>query len=64
MLRRTRSGIERDDFETRTGFNLDVLCGCEIERFVAQGYLEDNGRRIRLTPEGIFVADHVLCELL
>jgi oxygen-independent coproporphyrinogen III oxidase len=64
MLRRTRTGIERDDFETRTGLKLDVLCGCEIERFVAQGYLEDDGRRIRLTPEGIFVADHVLCELL
>ncbi len=64
MLRRTRTGIERDDFETRTGFDLDVLCGCEIERFAAKGYLEDDGRRVRLTPEGIFVADRVLCELL
>jgi oxygen-independent coproporphyrinogen III oxidase len=64
MLRRTSAGIERDDFELRTGFELDLLCGSVIERFEAQGYLEDNGRRVRLTPQGVFVADRVFCELV
>jgi oxygen-independent coproporphyrinogen III oxidase len=64
MLRRTVAGIERDDFELRTGFELDLLSGSVIERFLAQGYLEDDGRRVRLTPQGVFVADRVFCELV
>jgi oxygen-independent coproporphyrinogen-3 oxidase len=64
MLRRTRAGIDRDDFQLRTGFDLDTLLGGVIERFIAQGCLEDDGRRVRLTPEGVFVADRVFCELL
>jgi oxygen-independent coproporphyrinogen-3 oxidase len=64
MLRRTRTGIERDDFKTRTGFDLDTLLGATIERFKALGSLDDDGRRVRLTRDGVFVADNVLCELV
>jgi oxygen-independent coproporphyrinogen III oxidase len=64
MLRRIRWGIERDDFMERTGFNLDALAGPAIERFKARGCLEDDGHRLRLTRDGIFVADSVLCEFL
>ena len=64
MLRRTRIGIERDDFARRTGFVLDALAGPVLERAVARGLLEDDGRRIRFTREGLFLADSVLCDLL
>ena len=64
MLRRIQIGIERDDFLQRTGFDLDALAGETIERFTAKGYLEDDGRRVRLSREGLFVADQVLCEFL
>jgi oxygen-independent coproporphyrinogen-3 oxidase len=64
MLRRTRAGIERDDFLRRTGFELNSLAGAVIERWAARGYLEDDGRRVRLSREGVFVADRVLCEFL
>ncbi len=64
MLRRTRSGIDRDDFLLRTGFDLDALAGGVIERFKARGCLEDDGQRVRLTPDGVFVADRVFCELI
>ena len=64
MLRRTQAGIDRDDFQMRTGFDLDILAGSVIERFKAQGYLEDDGRRVRLSPQGVFVADRVFCELI
>jgi oxygen-independent coproporphyrinogen-3 oxidase len=64
MLRRTRTGIDRDDFQLRTGFELDSLAGRVIDRFTAQGYLEDDGRRVRLSPQGVFVADRVFCELI
>jgi oxygen-independent coproporphyrinogen-3 oxidase len=64
MLRRTRTGINRDDFQSRTGFELDGLAGTVIERFTAQGYLEDDGQRVRLSPQGVFMADRVFCELI
>jgi oxygen-independent coproporphyrinogen-3 oxidase len=64
MLRRTVLGIDRDDFLTRTGFDLDALIGPVITRFVGEGLLEDDGRRVRLTREGRFLADRVLCEVV
>ncbi len=64
MLRRTALGIDRDDFRHRTGFEIDRLAGPAIARFQAQGYLEDDRRRLRLTHEGVFVADRVLCAFL
>lgn len=64
MLRRTQTGIERDDFLLRTGFDLDTLAGGVVERFKAQGCLEDDGRRVRLSPQGVFLADSVFCELV
>jgi oxygen-independent coproporphyrinogen-3 oxidase len=64
MLRRTRLGIDRDDYRARTGFDLDVLLGRPIERFVGQELLEDDGQRVGLTREGRFLADFVLCELV
>jgi oxygen-independent coproporphyrinogen-3 oxidase len=64
MLRRTQLGLDRGDFATRTGFALDVLLGTPIARAVGLGLLEDDGRRVRFTREGLFLADSVLCELL
>ena len=64
MLRRIQVGIDRDDFRWRTGFDLDALIGPVIVRFAAEGLLEDDGRRIRLTREGRFLADRVLCEVV
>jgi oxygen-independent coproporphyrinogen-3 oxidase len=64
MLRRTQAGINRDDFQLRTGFELDFLAGTVIERFKAQGYLLDDGQGVRLSPQGVFLADRVFCELI
>jgi oxygen-independent coproporphyrinogen-3 oxidase len=64
MLRRTALGIDRQDFNRRTGFDLDALAGPALTRSVSRGLLEDDGRRVRLTREGLFLADSVLCEFL
>lgn len=64
MLRRTQLGLGRDDFRMRTGYDIDTLAGDAIPLHVAGGLLDDDGRRIKLTPEGIFVADTVLCDFL
>jgi oxygen-independent coproporphyrinogen-3 oxidase len=64
MLRRTELGLDRGDFTRRTGFDLGILAGDALARQVAGGLLEDDGRRVRLTREGRFLADSVLCEFL
>jgi oxygen-independent coproporphyrinogen-3 oxidase len=64
MLRRTVAGIDRPDFARRTGFDLDALAGSTVARHVAQGWLDDDGIRVRFTREGLFLADTVLCDLL
>ena len=64
MLRRTALGIDRADFERRTGFDLDALAGPVVARYVSRGLLEDDGRRVRFTREGLFLADTVLCDLV
>ncbi len=64
MLRRTQTGIERDDFCEEPASSSMPSPGRPIARFTARGYLEDDGRRVRLSREGLFVADRVLCEFL
>jgi oxygen-independent coproporphyrinogen-3 oxidase len=64
MLRRTRAGIQRDDFMRRTGFDLDALAGATIKQFHTRGLLEDDGQKVRLTRGGLYLADTVLCEFL
>lgn len=64
MLRRTVLGVDRADFRERTGFDFDGLAGPALPRHVEGGLLEDDGRRVRLTREGFFLADTVLCDLL
>ena len=64
MLRRTAIGLERGDFRRRTGFDVDRLAGPAIERYRASGHLEDEAGRLRLSREGVFVADEVLASFL
>jgi oxygen-independent coproporphyrinogen-3 oxidase len=62
-LRRT-AGIERDNFQQRTGMSLDELAGEVVQRQAELGFLEDTGTHVRLTREGRFVADSVIAEFL
>jgi oxygen-independent coproporphyrinogen-3 oxidase len=64
MLRRTALGVDRADFQRRTGFDLDALAGPALARHVAGGLLADDGCRVRFTRDGLFLADSVLCALV
>ncbi len=64
MLRRTIEGIDRQDFRERTGFDLDALASEAIAKHVRWGLLDDDAQRVRLTREGIFLADGVMGDLL
>jgi len=61
---RQRAGIDVDEFESRFRVSLDRLAGQTIRRMEQAGWLEHSDRRLRLTEEGVFVADTVVSELL
>jgi oxygen-independent coproporphyrinogen-3 oxidase len=54
---RRLEGIDRRRFLERTGFELDRLAGGTLARFVSLGLLQDDGERVRLSREGLFVSD-------
>ncbi len=61
---RRLEGVDRTDFATATGRSLDELAGPAISRFVELGLLCDDGARVKLTREGLFVSDALWPELL
>lgn len=63
QLRRVE-GIDRQAFLAQTGFELDTLAGPAIRRHVDLAFLQDDGRHIRLTRAGKYVADAVIAALL
>jgi oxygen-independent coproporphyrinogen III oxidase len=58
------AGINIPAFERRFGVKLQDLAGPAIERMQAAGWITLDQDRLRLTHEGIFVADTVVSELL
>jgi oxygen-independent coproporphyrinogen-3 oxidase len=63
QLRRAE-GIDRTAFHTQAGFALDAVAGPALARHVEQGFLADDGRTVRLTRRGKYVADGVIERLL
>ncbi|RIK87957.1 MAG: coproporphyrinogen III oxidase [Planctomycetota bacterium] len=61
---RRLDGVERRWFRGVTGFSLEEIAGEPLRRFVAMGLLADDGDRVRLTREGLFVSDALWPELL
>lgn len=56
---RRKEGIIRQMFLEQCGMPVDQIAGEVIQRFVAQGLLEDDQVSVRLTREGKFFADTV-----
>jgi oxygen-independent coproporphyrinogen-3 oxidase len=56
---RRLEGVDRRQFAQRTGFEIDDLVGEPLARFVAWGLLEDDGHRVKLSREGLFVSDSI-----
>jgi oxygen-independent coproporphyrinogen-3 oxidase len=63
QLRRA-DGIDRPAFREQTGHDLDGVAGAALARHAGLGLLEDDGRRVRLTRRGKYVADAVIERLL
>lgn len=61
---RRLEGVEHDAFSQETRHTIEALSGPAIERLVSLGMLEDDGRRVRLTRDGLLVSDAIWPELL
>jgi oxygen-independent coproporphyrinogen-3 oxidase len=57
-------GVSRSEFFRRSGYQLDELVARPIQKYVALGLLADEGDRVRLTREGLFVSDAIWPEML
>lgn len=61
---RRLAGVDRAEFLAQTGFEVDRLAGAAVAGFVERGLIDDDGRRVRLTREGLFVSDALWSKLL
>jgi oxygen-independent coproporphyrinogen-3 oxidase len=61
---RRLEGIDRATFAAQAGYQVDQLAGEAIRKFVELGLLSDDGLRVKLTREGLFVSDGLWPELL
>jgi len=63
-LRRLLDGVERRVFADEFGYDVDALGGDELRRLIATGMLDDRDGRVRLTREGLLIADWIWGRLL
>jgi oxygen-independent coproporphyrinogen-3 oxidase len=63
-LRRLIDGVDRRAFAEEFGFAIDTLGGDELRRLIATGMLDDRDDRLRLTREGLLIADWIWGRLL
>jgi oxygen-independent coproporphyrinogen-3 oxidase len=61
---RRLDGISRREFAKRTGYEIEGVVDVPLKKFVALGMLVDDGERVRLTREGLFVSDAIWPEML
>jgi oxygen-independent coproporphyrinogen-3 oxidase len=57
-------GVERAAFAAAAGYSVDELAGPAVSKFSELGLLSDDGGRVKLTREGLFVSDALWPELL
>jgi oxygen-independent coproporphyrinogen-3 oxidase len=62
-LRRMR-GLEISKFETRFGCSLTALAGEAVDKHLRAGLLERDGDLLRLTQNGLMIADSVVSDFL
>lgn len=64
LMLRLEEGLVYADFAARSGFDARAVYADPIARLTQQGLLEDDGQRLRLTDEGLRVADAVAAEFI
>lgn len=57
-------GLSRRIFTARTGYTIDAVIAPQLEKFISLGLLTDDGDRVRLTREGLYISDAMWPEML
>ena len=61
---RLRDGIDLEDFFLQYGVDLVSVKGEKINELSASGFLEFEGRRLRLSQKGVLVSNTIFSELI
>ena len=61
---RMREGVDLGNFQARTGFDARALFGATLDPHLAAGRLEITGSQLRLTLEGLLVADSIMTDFI
>jgi len=61
---RMRQGLNLAEFERRFGVGLSDLAGNELQRHVEDGFLVQEAGSLKLTTEGLLIADSIICDFL
>ena len=61
---RMTAGVELDEFRLRTGFDARELFGPALASHLAAGRAEAAGGRLRLTLEGLLLANSVMADFI
>jgi len=61
---RLRSGLNMRQFETRFAVSLQDLAGSALQDNIDRGWLEIENGHLRLTPDGLLLADHIITDFL
>jgi len=65
MLRlRLTAGIDEREFIRRFGFSFEQLYGKKLARYIKGGYMKEKNGVYALTPEGMFVSNTILSDIL
>jgi len=62
LMLRKREGIDIEQFQKQTGFDLTFTFAAEIDDNVKKGMLEIKAGRLRLTSDALPIADNILCD--
>jgi oxygen-independent coproporphyrinogen-3 oxidase len=64
MALRMTSGISKEDFFHRSGFDLSELFEKQLSNLTQAGLINFDDERIKLTKKGLSLADSVMMEFL
>jgi oxygen-independent coproporphyrinogen-3 oxidase len=61
---RQLAGVNRDWFQRQTGYELHDVIGDLLAEYCEQGWLDDDGERVRLSSKGLMVSDSLWTDML
>jgi oxygen-independent coproporphyrinogen-3 oxidase len=61
---RRLEGVDRTWFRNQTNLDLDEIAGKTLQKFVGAGLMADDGKRVQLSREGLYVSDSLWAKLL